>query len=566
MTKPFDWRNPDYVSILAERARRLTRLRESPELLAACRLHYTSHPIDFVRDWGMTLDPRLTVRGMPSLVPFCPWPRQVEAMEFILTCWRKGVGGLVEKARDSGMSWCAIALACTQCLFIPGFAVGVVSRKLELVDQYGSADSLFEKARIYLENLPPEFLNGWTRGDAPQARIFFSNGSMLRGEGGSNALRGSRCAWALIDEAAFIDQPELLDAALSQATPCRIDVSTPNGRANSFALRRFSGKIAVFSHFWYHDPRKDQAWLELQKRELTPVVLAQECLVDYNASAEGVLIPAAWVQSAIGAHLKLGIFPTGVRTAALDVADGGQDKNAVAGRHGILLEHLESWSGANSDIYASVVRTFALCDRWGYDRFAHDAIGMGASVRGDARTINEKRQDTNLPHVWADEYVGSSAPPDGRLMTGRENADAFANLKAFSWWSLMERFRLTHQVVAEGRQDFDVDSLISLAPDLPELEQLCAELSQVQWTANMAGKTLIVKTPPGCRSPNLADAVCVAFSPESTASRLALWLRLADAASPEEQREQAGTPERRRAFAEACAAYRKRIGLESASP
>jgi hypothetical protein len=34
-------------------------------------------------------------------------------------------------------------------------------------------------------------------------------------------------------------------------------------------------------------------------------VLAQEVDIDYAASVEGVLIPSAWVQAAVDAHIKL---------------------------------------------------------------------------------------------------------------------------------------------------------------------------------------------------------------------------------------------------------------------
>jgi phage terminase large subunit len=102
--------------------------------------------------------------------------------------------------------------------------------------------------------------------------------------------------------------------------------------ANPFAQKRFSGKIKVFTFHWRDDPRKDAAWYEKQLDELDPVTIASEIDINYAASAEGLLIPSAWVQAAIGAHLKLGIKPTGMRRGGLDVADTGADKNAFTGR------------------------------------------------------------------------------------------------------------------------------------------------------------------------------------------------------------------------------------------
>ncbi|MDP1260138.1 TerL protein, partial [Klebsiella quasipneumoniae] len=87
-----------------------------------------------------------------------------------------------------------------------------------------------------------------------------------------------------VDESAFLERPELVDASLSATTNCRQDISTPNGNANSFAIRRHSGKIKVFTFHWRDDPRKSQDWYEKQVELLDPVTVAQEIDIDYNAS------------------------------------------------------------------------------------------------------------------------------------------------------------------------------------------------------------------------------------------------------------------------------------------
>ena len=57
-----------------------------------------------------------------------------------------------------------------------------------------------------------------------------------------------------------------------------------------------------------------------------PVIVAQELDLNYQASAEGILIPSEWVQAAVDAHIKLGIEPSGQRLGAMDIADEGKDK------------------------------------------------------------------------------------------------------------------------------------------------------------------------------------------------------------------------------------------------
>jgi len=96
------------------------------------------------------------------------------------------------------------------------------------------------------------------------------------------------------------------------------------------------------------------------------------------------------VRAAIDARKKLGIALSGAQGMALDVADEGADKNAIARTFGIEIEETREWSGKGADLFATTEMCFALCDQHGYDNFRYDADGLGAGVRGDARIINER--------------------------------------------------------------------------------------------------------------------------------------------------------------------------------
>ena len=278
--------------------------------------------------------------------------------------------------------------------------------------------------------------------------------------------------------------------------------------ANPFAQKRFGGKIDVFVFDWRDDPRKGDDWYAKQVEELDPVTLAQEVDRDYASSVEGVLIPGAWIQASIDAHIKLGIAPTGRRRGALDVADEGKDANAFAGAYGFLLEHLEEWSGKDSDIYSTALRAFHLCDDHDYDEFLFDSDGLGAGVRGDARVINEKR----ARKVTAKPFRGSESPydPEREDEKGRKNKDFFANQKAQAWWALRKRFQTTYRAV--NGQPYEPDGIISISSGLACLGKLTGELTQPTYSLNLAGKIVVDKVPDGAKSPNLADAVMIAYS------------------------------------------------------
>jgi hypothetical protein len=524
----FDFKNPDYVQVFEWRIERLQRIRQNPHLLPALRTYYRDNPGQFIIDWGMTFDPRNADVGLPSMVPFLLFPKQEDFCHWFIERWRNREPGLVEKSRDMGMSWVLVGLASTICLFTPGVVVGMGSRKEEYVDKIGDPKSLFWKARKFIELLPVEFRGTWSdKKHAPHMRITFpESGSSITGEAGDNIGRGNRTSFYIVDESAHLERPQLVDASLSATTNCRIDLSSVNGLANPFAQKRFGGKINVFVFDWRDDPRKDEAWYAKQCEELDPVTVAQEIDRNYSASVEGVLIPSAWVQAAVDAHVKLGIAPTGTRRGALDVADEGVDKNAFCGRYGILAERVDEWSGKESDIYGTVQKAFGICDEYDYDSFQYDADGLGAGVRGDSRVINETRREKGIAEITVDPFRGSGAvhDPEGEMVKKRKNKDFFANLKAQSWWALRIRFQKTYRAVVEGMQ-YDPDELISLSSGIENLAKLTGELSQPTYSINTAGKILVDKAPDGTKSPNLADSVMIAFNP--TGARVDIWAKLA---------------------------------------
>lgn len=530
----FDFQNPDYAAVYQRRLRILGKLRADPSLIHVMRAYYKANPWQFVEDWGMTYDPRNIERGLPATIPFIPFPKQTELMQWIVAHWKGSRDGLVPKSRDTGASWVAIALSCTLCLFYEGMAIGFGSRKEEYVDRLDSPKSLFYKARVFLQNLPREFRGGWTREKhgAFMRLTFPETGSVMTGEAGDNIGRGDRAALYFVDESAHLERPQLAEEALSATTNCRIDMSSVKGSATPFSVKRRSwSPDDVFEFHWRDDPRKTEAWYENLKLTKDPTVIAQEYDIDENASVSGVVIPSDWVQAAIDAHVKLGIEPSGKRQGGLDVADEGIDLNAFAGRYGILLEYVEAWSGKGADIFATVEKAFEIAEAEEYVEFAYDGDGLGAGVKGDARQLNDKRKANRQREIEVRKFQGSAAvvDPDGKIpqfdgddsrdKDERTNKDYFANAKAQAWWSLRMRFLRTYRAVVMGHPVADPDELISISGRLPQLAKLTLELSQPTFSENGAGKILINKQPDGAKSPNLADSVMIAYAPQEPKRR-----------------------------------------------
>ncbi len=526
MSSDFNWKHPDYIPIFQERAKRLARLRLQPELVPPLRAYYATHPADFINDWGVTFDTRNVEIGLPATVPFVLFPKQREWIDWVVAHWKSRTPGLSDKSRDMGLSWLAVATSATLCLHYEGLSIGFGSNLVRNVDKLDDPKSLFYKARLFMRYLPPEFKPDWNdKTDCPELRLIFRNtGSTMIGEGGDEIGRGGRAGIYFVDEAAFLERPQSVDASLSQTTNCRIDISTPNGLGNAFAEKRFAARPAdedppyVKTFHWRDDPRKGEEWYarQLARPDLTPVIIAQEIDLNYSASVEGVLIPSAWVQAAVDAHLKLGIEPTGEASGALDVADEGRDKNAWASGRGVLLSRLEEWSGIGSDIFGTVQRAFACADEEACTSFQYDADGLGAGVRGDSRIINEGREAVARKEAVPFRGSGAVLWPEAQDVENRKNKDYYANRKAQAWFSVRKLFQTTFRALdakTKGEPfEYDPDSIISLDSRLPLLGRLCQELSQPTYKINTTGKMLIDKAPDGTRSPNLADAVMIRFA------------------------------------------------------
>ena len=441
-----DWKNPDYAPVWDERIRRLKALRELEDKeragqVAKLRAYYAEHPDDFINDWGCTFDPRNAERKLATTMPFVLFPKQREYIQWLHARWRSREDGLVEKSRDMGISWLCAAFAVWMWTFHEGTVVGFGSRKEDYVDKLGDPDCLFWKVRTFISLLPKEFRpDGYDEAKhAPFMRIVNpATGSVIKGEAGKNIGRGGRTSIYFKDESAFYEQPESIDAALSQTTNCQIDVSTPNGEGNPFWRKRHGGKVQVFVFDWRDDPRKDKAWYDKQVATRDAVTVAQEIDRDYSASVTNSWIPATIVTAA-QARGPADVVAMGPLRAGLDVARFGDDKTVLTLRRGRVVLKQVVWG--KTDLMSTAGRAkqellvYMRMPGIHLEQIAVDTIGIGAGVADALRgwaTFRDLVVDVNSSLVlddgenfnlrarmWRDmkEWLGSacSIPSDQEL-------------------------------------------------------------------------------------------------------------------------------------------------------
>lgn len=417
----------DYSAIYRTRAQRLDRIREPGFDLAALKLFYKDHPVEFISDFGMTFDPRNAEIGKPTTIPFLLFPKQAEFIVWLRDLWLGRKDGVAEKSRDMGVSWLCVAFAVWMWLFHPGTVVGFGSRKEEYVDKIGDPKSLFWKARKFIELLPVEFRPA--KWEGPHMRILnHDNDSAIVGEAGDNIGRGNRTSIYFKDESAFYEHAEAIDAALSQTSNCKVDVSTPNGNGNAFYRKRHGGKLPVFTFHWRDDPRKDEAWYAKQVDTLDSVIVAQEIDINYDASVTDAFIPGQLVDAA---QARTDVRGVGRLLVGVDVARFGDDKSVITFRRGrqlirqFVLEKLDTV--ALAERVRAEIKHFK--ERPG--QIAVDTTGVGAGVadtlRGwfdcvqdveSAGQVGDGENYNRRAYMWAEmkEWLkGAQLPPDPEL-------------------------------------------------------------------------------------------------------------------------------------------------------
>lgn len=527
---------PDYAAILGERKQRYQMLISKPELIPHAFAYYKTRPIEFIQDWGVTYDPRNAGKGskLPTMMPFVLFPRQEDLVQFLYECFIFEEHGAIEKCRDAGATWVACNFSVWAYLFIEGVSIGWGSRKELLVDRLGDPDCIFEKIRMVFNNLPSFFKPKKYNENEHSSRMKLINpdtDASITGEAGDNIGRGGRKKIYFKDESAHYERPDAIEAALGDNTNVQIDISSVNGPATVFQRRVEAGETweygkeipsgvtRVFIFDWQDDPRKDQEWYDKRRKRAEEEgllhVFAQEVDRDSTAAVEGIVIPGDWVRSAIDAHIKLGLDTSGMRYGALDVADEGTDKHALAIRTGILLNHSEAWP--YGDVGQATQKALFKCRKKNVPTFLYDCIGVGAGVKSE---LNRLKREKILPDSFEIvSWNASKAPlrPNARVVPkdkqSPRNKDFYANLKAQGWWQLRTRFEKTHKMLA-GTHYYPADELISIDSRIGNIKDLMKEFSQATYSINGAGKILIDKKPNGTRSPNRADAVMMSFWPK----------------------------------------------------
>lgn len=493
--------NEFYSNEAARRVELYQRVSSSTQNIKTVLMYISKREniIPFMVDWCWTYDPRLSNIGLPTSLPFIPWPQQIEFLEWAYEKYLNQKRSIIEKSRDQGATWLFCLFFIFEWRWTYGFAGGIGSSKLANVDNRDDPDAIFEKIRNLLKLLPRWWMPSefdWRKHDKIGNLYNPNMKSNLAGQGGKNIGRGGRRSAYLVDESAAVETPMDADSSLSQVTDCQFDLSTPRGM-NHFGRKRHSGKLPVFTFHWKNDPRKDQEWYQHQVDDLDPVIVAQEIDINYKASVEGLFIEPKWVEAAVDLDLP----STGPRSAGLDVAAGGPNKSALALKLGCKI-HVEPFSIDNGVDLTHM--SIEMCNRSGVEYLNYDEIGVGYAVESVVNRT-EMIMDFNHYGLNAGDSPSDQYYPEYKK-TGKE---VFANARS-EWWYITRQYFLRTWEYVNKIRDHKPENLITIPNNRTLIDQLCSPLKMYTETGKMKCESKQFMLKRGIVSPDEGDAVVLA--------------------------------------------------------
>lgn len=234
------------------------------------------------------------------------------------------------------------------------------------------------------------------------------------------------------------------------------------------------------------------------------------------------IIKRSWVMAAIDAHKT--VKPSGGswlgtgRVGGYDVADDGNDKNALTVMDGSVCTLINEWKADTDELFKSSKRVYNVVKLLGCVSLGYDSIGVGAGTGGHLNELNYRS------HFRFNAGAGVAYPDKKYKDTKLTNREYFSNLKSQAWWRVAERFRNTYLAVVKG-YEFHADDMISLSSecDARMLNEMVDELSTPFKDFDKAGRVAVESKKDldkrDIASPNKADSFIIANSRGLTALR-----------------------------------------------
>jgi len=279
------------------------------------------------------------------------------------------------------------------------------------------------------------------------------------------------------------DTWDAAEGAFASGDAYWLAVSTPGERGGRFF--EIHRKAPGLEDWWTRHIKVEEAieagrinadWVEARRKqwgEESPVYQAR-VLGEFPMQEEDALISLAWVTAAREQEFE----PSGEPVVGVDIARFGADDSSMIGRQGDVVLGAETWHGNDT------MESTGKIKHQGFKANV-DEIGVGAGV---VDRLDELKFPVNGINVGE----------------GAIDKEHFANLRAELYWNLRNKFK-----------DGEID--LSRIPQ-NVYDRLSGELTSIKYKYTSKGQIQIepkkeMKKRLG-RSPDLADALMLAFAPE----------------------------------------------------
>ena len=275
--------------------------------------------------------------------------------------------------------------------------------------------------------------------------------------------------------------------------------------ANKERLRDYRLYPNLYTHIWEGEPDDGDA-----STTVLPYSYLKSCTDAWKA----------------GWHLKADLTPA---HGGLDIADAGDNHNALVTRTGPLVTYAKSWPTRTPGILRPTARSAhneaCRADLW---RLYYDSSGVGAPIRGE------------FMHIWEDPAAYAAANYSlkpisfGGEVEGKEtlytkrkkNKDAFSKRNAQLAFALRNRARQSTRLMSG--EPVNPNTCLFIPGDLPGLQRFLNELTRPKWLNDpLTAKIKLDKTQKATggnlESPDLFDALSMAFAYDSEGGLKIPW-------------------------------------------
>lgn len=222
---------------------------------------------------------------------------------------------------------------------------------------------------------------------------------------------------------------------------------------------------------------------------------------------DAAVIKRSWLEAAVDSHIKLGMNLAGARNVGYDVADSGDDKNAVAVFDGAICIDMDEWKAPEDELSQSAKRAWSYV---GGGRMLYDSIGVGAHTGSTLKEMGIRGG------YYKFNAAGAVINPNKEYAPKIKNKEKFENLKAQAWQDVADRLRNTYNAVNKG-MSYPASELISISSELKNIERLKTELSTPRKAYSKRGLDMLESKDQlakrGIASPNMADAFIMGACP-----------------------------------------------------